>query len=223
MKKFQIEFCLPEFDSTNMNCPESKCFVHLLENLKDVIRQTCNDNGNLDLKFLNRSEPAIATLDERKQLRFDYTKEPNGIILFENYTNLYFELPELKIIALALGAGINQCINKYFGIDSDKDYRDYIRYRLVSDYKAIWPGKITTNYILEVREFKEGFGFKHIGYINRLFNTEKKACCEYDKRFPRMRSLNAFSTLCSDWDPDTKLRYLIRPYNCELLTIEPFS
>ena len=38
-----------------------------------------------------------------------------------------------------------------------------------------------------------------------------------------MRSLNAHNTWISDWDPDTKLLYVVREHYAEYLKIPPFN
>ena len=64
---------------------------------------------------------------------------------------------------------------------------------------------------------------EHIGYMNYIFETKQKACDYYDKYNPHLRSLNAHNTWRSDWDPDTKLLYVVREHNSEYLKIPPFN
>jgi len=76
-------------------------------------------------------------------------------------------------------------------------------------------------YILEVQEFiKEPLnlkGYHHRGYIKKLFNTKQDACDYYKLHNPHMRSIN--DKWCSDWDPITKLRYVVRLFNWEHLSL----
>ena len=67
-----------------------------------------------------------------------------------------------------------------------------------------------------------GSKLKHIGYMNKIFKTKQKAVEYYDKHNPHMRSLNAHGTFISDWDPETKLLYIVR--NCYGIysSIEPW-
>ena len=85
-------------------------------------------------------------------------------------------------------------------------------------------------FILEVQEFHsnghiehpEWNGkFEHIGYLNMIFKTKQSACDYYDIHNPHMRNLNTHNNFCSDWDPNTHLRYIVRPYNGEYLKICP--
>jgi hypothetical protein len=85
-------------------------------------------------------------------------------------------------------------------------------------------------YILEVQQFDElghishpewNGTFNHIGYINALFKSKQSACDYYDQLNPNMRSLNAHNNWCSDWNPVTKFRYVVRTYNGEFLKIPP--
>lgn len=86
----------------------------------------------------------------------------------------------------------------------------------------------TTTYMLETQEFitnKNGItkGFAHVGYMKAIFNFEDEASSYYDTYNPHMRSLNAHKTMCSDWDPKTMLRYIVRIYHGEILTLSPFN
>jgi len=78
-------------------------------------------------------------------------------------------------------------------------------------------------YVLEVQRFVQEplneKGFYHVGYMNKIFKTKQQACDFYDVNNPNMRSLNAHNTWYSDWDPNTKLRYTVRKFNCEHLSI----
>jgi hypothetical protein len=88
------------------------------------------------------------------------------------------------------------------------------------------------SYILEVQRFdSEGHILhlewngkcEHIGYMNKIFATKQEACDYYDVHNPHMRSLNAHNTWQSDWDPTTKLLYIVRKHNNEYLKIAPFN
>ena len=89
-------------------------------------------------------------------------------------------------------------------------------------------------YVLEVLEFitekdaENGWlvqdgKIKHIGYMKGKFKTKKDALSYYDKHNPHMRSLNAHNTYKSDWDPNTKLFYIVRDDYFINATIEQFS
>ena len=90
-------------------------------------------------------------------------------------------------------------------------------------------------YVLEVCEFiieKEGSNgwlaqgeadSKHIGYMKGKFKTKKDAVSYYDRHNPHMRSLNAHNTYISDWDPNTKLLYIVRDDYFINATIDCFS
>lgn len=93
----------------------------------------------------------------------------------------------------------------------------------------------TTKYVLEVLEFiteKEGDNgwlaqggkIKHIGYMKRKFKTRKDAVSYYNRHNPPMRSLNGDdNNYCSDWDPNTKLLYIVRDDYLINATIDCFS
>ena len=65
--------------------------------------------------------------------------------------------------------------------------------------------------------------FTHVGYMKPTFKTIDDACAYYDQNNPHMRSLNAHSTLCSDWDPRTCFAYIIRENYCIHPTIDGFG
>ena len=91
-----------------------------------------------------------------------------------------------------------------------------------------------SNYVLEVLEFiteKEGDNgwlaqggkIKHIGYMKGKFKTKKDAVSYYDRHNSHMRSLNVDNNYRSDWDPKTKLFYIVRDDYQIIDTIDCFS
>ena len=90
-------------------------------------------------------------------------------------------------------------------------------------------------YVLEVLEFipkKEGDNgwlaqggkIKHIGYMKGKFKTKKDAVSYYNRYNPHMRSLNGDdNNYRSDWDPKTKLLYIVRDDYLINATIDCFS
>jgi len=68
-------------------------------------------------------------------------------------------------------------------------------------------------YVLEVVKFitkMRKTKMWHVGYMDARFKTKKDACSYYDRHNTHMRSLNAFNTWTSDWDPNTHLLYIVR-------------
>ena len=79
-------------------------------------------------------------------------------------------------------------------------------------------------YVLEVLEFiTEDKKIKHIGYMKGKFKTKKDAVSYYDRHNPHMRSLNGDDNYISDWDPNTKLLYIVRDDYLINATIDCFS
>ena len=82
-------------------------------------------------------------------------------------------------------------------------------------------------YVLEVVKYhKNEFNLPellHIGYMKGKFKTKKDAVSYYDKHNPHMRSLNAHNNYRSDWDPNTKLLYIVRDDYLINATIDCFS
>ncbi len=91
-----------------------------------------------------------------------------------------------------------------------------------------------TNYVLEVVKFisdKDGNDgwlskngkFEHLVYMKAKFKTKNDACSYYDRNNPHMRQLNAHGNYKSDWDPNTKLLYIVRKDYFINMTIDPFN
>ena len=89
-------------------------------------------------------------------------------------------------------------------------------------------------YVLEVLKFitekdgdngwlAQGGKIKHIGYMKGKFKTKEDAVSYYDKHNTHMRSLNAHNTYKSDWDPNTKLLYIVRDDYLINASIDCFS
>ena len=83
-------------------------------------------------------------------------------------------------------------------------------------------------YVLEVVEYHINKNDNlpmliHVGYMKGKFKTKKDAVSYYDRYNPHMRSLNAHGTYQSDWDPETKLLYIVREDKEIIDTINPFS
>ena len=86
-------------------------------------------------------------------------------------------------------------------------------------------------YVLEVVRFfehgermDENGVFEHVGYMRARFRTKNNAVTYYDRHHPRMRSLNAHNTWRSDWDPTTRLAYIVRKGGHGIVeTVAPFD
>lgn len=64
----------------------------------------------------------------------------------------------------------------------------------------------------------------HVGYMDAAFRTRKDAAAYYDRHHAgRMRALNAYGTWESDWDPDTRLKYIVRKDHMVALTVPSFG
>lgn len=70
---------------------------------------------------------------------------------------------------------------------------------------------------------KQGGKFKHIGYMKGLFKRKEDAVSYYDRHNPHLRSLNAHNNYKSDWDPETKLFYIVRDHYGIIATIDCFD
>lgn len=63
--------------------------------------------------------------------------------------------------------------------------------------------------------------FKHVGYVNKIFRTKQDACDYYNEHNKHLRSLNAHGEWASGWDPETRLRYVVRRHERELMDLPP--
>ena len=92
-----------------------------------------------------------------------------------------------------------------------------------------WDDETWRKYIKEGEIIKEGeekfwvCKFVHVGYMKMLFKTKKMAEEYYNMHNPHMRPLNAYNTWISDWDPETKFRYIVRRNCNERKIIQPFK
>ena len=89
-------------------------------------------------------------------------------------------------------------------------------------------------YVLEVLQFideregdngwlAQGGKIKHIEYMKGKFKTKTNAVSYYDRHNPHMRSLNGDdNNYRSDWDPNTKLLYIVRDDYLINMTIDCF-
>lgn len=79
-----------------------------------------------------------------------------------------------------------------------------------------------SEFILEVQKFNTTLQkFDHVGYMDKIFKTKKEACNFYNLKNPNMRKIN--KELYSDLNPNTMLRYVVRIFNNEHLSIPPFE
>jgi hypothetical protein len=83
--KFMLFYSIPLTDKQN----ELRYLLCHNDDLKKILKASINKIGNL--KFLDRTEPAISSLDERKQLRMcmtsmmDQNKQESNMIIFNQY------------------------------------------------------------------------------------------------------------------------------------------
>jgi hypothetical protein len=78
-------------------------------------------------------------------------------------------------------------------------------------------------YTLEVQKYTgEGKAEVAIEIMDKIFLSKQDACEYYDIHNKHMRSLNAHGTWTSDWDPYSRLRYVVRKYDGECRSIPPF-
>lgn len=111
---FGIKFII--FDNISLTEKQNKirekmCEIKEINNdLKKILKESCCEL-NYMIKFLDRLEPAICSLDENKQLRMSFIslvnqnkKDSNSIIFNQNHSmcKKYFNIEELIIISLKI-------------------------------------------------------------------------------------------------------------------------
>lgn len=77
-------------------------------------------------------------------------------------------------------------------------------------------------FVLEV-EGQEAALFEHVGYMRAAFKRRKDAASYYGRHNPHMRALDAHGTWTSDWDPQTRLAYIVRDDRDVVQTVPPFD
>jgi hypothetical protein len=78
-------------------------------------------------------------------------------------------------------------------------------------------------YILEVQKMEWNYKSRHVGYMNKVFETIQDACDYYNKFNICMPPLSIKRSLCSNYDPNTYLMYIVREHFNEYLHIVPFE
>ena len=64
---------------------------------------------------------------------------------------------------------------------------------------------------------------EHVGFMKAKFRTKEDCCAYYDTNNSHMRKLNAHGTYASDWDPNTKLIYIVREDHDIIEDVLPFQ
>jgi hypothetical protein len=101
---FSVRFQL--FNNSKLSTHQKTMRKHICDNFHNIIITVVNDFINNKYKYLNRYEPVICSLDEKKQLRmcmssmFDQDKTNSHYIVFTQSQNggEYFSLEELREI-----------------------------------------------------------------------------------------------------------------------------
>ena len=103
-------------------------------------------------------------------------------------------------------------INSEFNYDDDLPDDINLKYKLINELKNNSDESENNNkiYVLEVCKFKNTEIVEHVGYMQAKFRKKEHACSYYDRHNPHMRTLNGDGTFRSDWDPKTKLFYIVR-------------
>ena len=219
------------------------------DNRKEIIEswlKYCKISTNKNLPFLDRCELGIGEDDNinNKQIRFRHYRKPfldNDIVIdqIDNTDHEKWNLEELHDLINAFNmfaedymdskGGINGFIE--FKINSKFNYQDNLPDD--NDLKSKLKNELINQllvdhynnekiYVLEVCKFGDDYNH-HVGYMKAFFKSKYDACSYYDRHNPHMRKLNAHGTFKSDWDPKTKLFYIVREEYCLIDNIPPFS
>lgn len=76
-------------------------------------------------------------------------------------------------------------------------------------------------YVFEIQQFNSTHSV-HVGYVNKLFTTQREALAYYNTYHPTLPAMCA-ATYRSDVAPITNLIYIVREYRTECLNISPLE
>ena len=132
--------------------------------------------------------------------------------------------------------------NDDYGDNDNNNYDDDLsddidlKYKLINELKNNSSELENNNktYVLEVIKFisksdgpdgwiNKGGTQEHVGYMKAKFKSKEDACSYYNRHNPHLRKINAHGTFKSDWDPETKLFYIVREDYHLNDNIPPFS
>ena len=208
----------------------------------------CKISTNKNLPFLDRCELSIGGDDNinNKQIRFRERREQkpfldNDIVIdqIDNTDHEKWNLEELHDLINAFikfavdyinsnGAingfiefKINSEFNYHDDSPDDNDLKSKLKNELINKLLADHYNNEKI-YVLEVCKFGDDDNH-HVGYMKAFFKSKYDACSYYDRHNPHMRKLNAHGTFKSDWDPKTKLFYIVREEYSLIDNIPPFS
>lgn len=117
---FNIKFTIFD-ESKTLSTKQIKIMKSLVDDndLKEILKHAISDFP--DYKFLNRCEPAISTIDEKKQLRYSWI-QPNTYkhsLHFNQYHSTckeYFTIEEIKTISNRVKTELEEYL--HFEIDT---------------------------------------------------------------------------------------------------------
>ena len=173
------------------------------EELNDIAINIISLCKTIDLTkytWLKRVEGGITTVPETgKQIRFDFWHGRSNMYVYHD-VNCEWTRTELF--------DVTNAVDKYF---KQFDINSCARLKYNNRY-LVSPNTV---YVLDVykfntTKFKKG---EKVGCIEKEFKTKQDAILYYNNNNPHMRPLNAHRTLCSDWDPVTKLYCVVRAIN----------
>ena len=211
----------------------------------DAWLKYCKLQSNKNLPFLDRCELGIG--GKNKQMRFRQRSEQkpfldNDIIIDQIYNidEEKWNLEELQDLINAFNKFAEDYINSKGGcegfiefkinsefncesdLSDDNDLKSKLKNELIKKLQKELDINDKKIYVLEVCKYGEDDNY-HVGYMQAYFKSKEDACSYYNRHNPHLRAINAHGTFKSDWDPETKLFYIVRE-NCGLLdNIPPFS
>lgn len=94
-------------------------FWNIDSDIKKILKKSMDELDGY--KFLDRVEPSISTIDEKKQLRLKYMnsydyKHSYSIHFRQRYTDEYFSIDELKTISKSIKKNLEEYL--HYGISS---------------------------------------------------------------------------------------------------------
>jgi len=160
---------------------------------------------------LDLVEPNVSSVDARKSLRMHDVHD--CVVFHQSDGKDQYLHEELLDIAQHLYAALRERVGYGFST------------------KLVTTCDVPTNddlFVLEVLRFNPGASprTEQVGYMRKIFLTRKQAVEFYNAHNPHLRRIDAYGQTFdrSDWDPKTRLFYIVRMFTgYEPLRILPFD
>jgi hypothetical protein len=195
----------------------------------DHVRTQCNHPSNRSMRCLRRAESGLCDKrflaeNKNKQIRFDEAslfgwdlrrnKDSIVLVFFDASPDDRWEYERIRDLT-------NAVMYTFADMMHDVAKEDEALNDIVVDMRLDRPPSRQKNnsskvYVIEFQALEEEEGFKHFGYMDKLFKTKESAAEWYESVCGSfMRSMGKDQDWCSDWGPNSKLRCVLRRFHME--------